>query len=174
MPKEFFKRYTPSPKQIKDNRFLSILGDYIHRPNLWHMNRHSVAKAFAIGLFCTWLPFPFQTVVAAFLAIIFCANLPLSVALVFITNPITIPPLFYFSYWFGTVLLDTPAMDFEFQVGWEWLSSMLGQIWQPLVVGSLAMGVICSILGYCTVKLIWRHYIVSKWKHRAIRVATKK
>lgn len=71
MPRKFFKRYSPDPKRIRDTPGLGFLGERLHQPNLWHFNRHSISKAFAIGLFCMWIPFPFQTLIAAACALLF-------------------------------------------------------------------------------------------------------
>jgi len=56
----------------------------------------------AVGLFCAFVPLPIQMLLAAAAAIIFRVNLPISVGLVWITNPVTIPPMFYFCYKVGT------------------------------------------------------------------------
>ena len=40
-----------------------------------------------------------------YFAVVFRANLPLSVAGVWISNPITMPPMMYFAYLFGNKLL---------------------------------------------------------------------
>lgn len=174
MPKEFFKKYSPNPKQLKENKALGILGDHLYRPSLWHLNRHSVAKAFAVGLFCAWLPLPFQTVIAAILAIYFCAHLPLSVALVFLTNPITIPPMFYFAYSLGNKLLLKEAGDFNFELSWEWVSTGMLQVWQPLLFGSLILGIISSTLGYIIIHLIWRYNTKCRWQERKARRKQRK
>lgn len=166
MPREFLKRYSPSPKSIRENKALAFLGDNIHNPSVWHMNRHSVAKAFAIGLFCTWLPMPLQTVLAGFLAIFFRAHLPLSVVLVFITNPVTIPPMFYFAYKLGSFLLGIEPQSVPMDLSWEWFTTTLGQIWQPLLFGSLIMAVFSSMLGYLSIYIIWRKSIRKRWKDR--------
>ena len=95
MPKKIIKRMMPDHQTIKENKYLKIFGNLLHNANLWHLNRHSVAKAFAVGLFFAFIPVPFQMVLAAGLAIIVHANLPLSIALVWITNPLTMPFIFY-------------------------------------------------------------------------------
>lgn len=174
MPKEFFKKYSPDPKQLKKNKALAILGDHLYRPSLWHLNRHSVAKAFAVGLFCAWLPLPFQTLIAATLAVIFCAHIPLSVVLVFLTNPITIPPMFYFAHWLGNKLLLKEAGDFNFELSWEWLTTGMLQVWQPLLFGSLILGIISSTLGYVAIHLIWRYNIKLRWQKRKERRKLRK
>jgi len=174
MPREFLKRYSPSPKTIRENKALSYLGEDIHRPNLWHMNRNSVSKAFAIGLFCTWLPLPMQTILAALLAIYYRAHLPLSVVLVFVTNPITIPPMFYFAYKVGSVMLGTELETVPMDLGWTWLTTTLGQIWQPLLLGCLVLGVFSSAIGYFTINTLWRKSIRARWKNRKERREARK
>jgi len=174
MPRRILKRYSPSPKTIRENKILSILGDNINKPSLWILNRSSVARAFAIGLFCAWIPFPLQTILAAVLAIYYRANLPLSVALVFITNPITIPPMFFFAYKLGSVMLGMELQAVEMDLSWYWFTSILSQIWQPLVFGCLILAIVCSATGYFTINTIWRNGIRSRWKERAIKRRERK
>ncbi len=166
MPRKFLKKYSPSSKTIKENKALSCLGDSVHKPSLWHMNRRSVAKAFAIGLFCAWIPTPFQTVMAAVLAIYYRAHLPLSVVLVFVTNPITIPPMFYSAYKLGSFLLGMDTESVSMDLSWQWFTTVLGDIWQPLLFGSLILAIISSALGYLIINLLWRKSTKSRWKDR--------
>ncbi len=167
MPKKFIKRHIPDSNELhKRCSFLGVLGHHLHSPSLWHLNRRSVAKAFAIGLFCTWLPIPFQTIVAGFLAFLFCANLPLSVVLVFISNPVTMPAMFYFAYRVGSSMLGTIPEHIDFSFSVEWLSTMIGSSWKPLLLGSFTLGFISSVLGYITVRVLWRIHIIQRWQNR--------
>ncbi|MEE9444544.1 MAG: DUF2062 domain-containing protein [Cocleimonas sp.] len=178
MPHKLLKKYSPSQKSIRENKALSCLGESIHQPNLWHMNRRSVSKAFAIGLFCAWIPTPMQTLMAAALAVYYRAHLPLSVVLVFVTNPLTIPPMFYFSYKLGSFLLGMETEAVSMDLSWEWFTTTMGEIWQPLLFGSLILGIFTSIAGYFTINFLWRQNIRSRWKDRkecrAARKAKKK
>jgi len=178
MPQKFLKKYSPSQKTIRENKALSCLGESIHQPSLWQMNRRSVAKAFAIGLFCAWIPTPLQTLMAAALAVYFRAHLPLSVVLVFVTNPITIPPMFYFSYKLGSFLLGMETQSVSMDLSWEWFTTTMGEIWQPLLFGCIILGIISSIIGYFTINTLWRQSIKSRWQDRkecrAARKAKKK
>lgn len=169
MPRKFFKRYSPDPKRIRDTPGLGFLGERLHQPNLWHFNRHSISKAFAIGLFCMWIPFPFQTLIAAACALLFRANLPLSVALVFITNPVTIPPMFYFAYKLGNLVLSLPTGEFSMELSMHWLTQRMGEIWQPLFTGCFLLALFSSMLGFFTIQALWRYNIHTKLKHRANR-----
>jgi len=165
MPKKIIKRYLPTPDKIKSIKSLEFLGDRLHEPNLWHLNRRSVSLAFAVGLFFAWVPTPTQMAMAAAGALYFSANLPISVALVWVTNPITMPPLFYFAYRVGIWALEKPHFDGEFSV--ETVFSSMADIGGPFLFGCLLVGLSCSLLGYLLVRLYWRYYIVSQWSIRA-------
>lgn len=84
-------------------------GTLLHDPNLWHLNRHSVARAMAVGLFAAFIPIPLQMLLAAFLAISVRGNMPIAVSLVWLTNPITMPVVFFCTYMTGTWLMNIPA-----------------------------------------------------------------
>lgn len=94
MPKKTLKSLIPSVARIREIKSLGILGDWIYATNLWHINRYSASMAFFVGLFTAFMPIPGQMLLAASLALLLRCNLPLSVALVWVTNPLTMPALF--------------------------------------------------------------------------------
>ena len=162
MPRKFFQRFLPSPQSIKENKALQVFGDWLHEPNLWHLNRRSVAGAFAVGLFFAWMPVPFQMVLAAGMAIFIGTNLPLSIALVWITNPVTIPPMFYFAYIVGTWIIGEPPTDFSFELTINWLLNELESSWKPFLVGCFTLAFSSSIIGYFSINGIWRYIVVRR------------
>lgn len=166
MPKNLIKRFIPNHETIRNHKHLRVFGQLLHDPNLWHMNRRSVAGAFAVGLFWAMIPMPFQMVAAAATAIPTRVNMPLSVALVWISNPITMPPMFYFNYLVGTWIIGEPALNGQFELTMEWLTQSMGNIWQPLYLGSLVCGAIAALAGYLGIRGLWRMHIVSHWKNR--------
>ncbi len=169
MPKKIIKRMMPDHQTIRDNKYLKVFGSLLHDANLWHMNRHSVAKGFAIGLFFAFIPVPFQMVLAAGAAIFIHANLPLAVALVWITNPLTMPFIFYACYVVGTWVLSVPEQDFTFQASWQWVLDSLSTIGPAFLVGCGVLAVIFSLLGYVIIQGLWRYQAIKAWKKRARR-----
>ena len=165
MAKKIIKRFMPNENVIKEHKHLQFLGDQLHNPHLWHLNRHSVAKAFAAGLFVAWLPLPGQMVIAAIAALYFHANMAISVALVWLTNPLTWIPLFYFAYRLGLWFLNmSPATDFDFTL--ENVMAHIGTLWAPLFLGCLFLSVTCATAGYFGIQSFWRWYVNKKWQHR--------
>ncbi|HED15301.1 MAG TPA: DUF2062 domain-containing protein [Gammaproteobacteria bacterium] len=173
MPRKFFKKMMPDHKTIREHKHLQIFGKLLHEPNLWHMNRRSVAGAFAVGLFNAFMPVPFQMLLAAGGAILFRVNLPLSVALVWITNPLTMGPMFYGTYQIGAWILNTPKHAFNFELSMNWLMNELGYIWQPFLLGCLVTAIVSSVLGYVSIRLLWRWHIVQHLKQRSKRKCNK-
>ncbi|MBW3505967.1 MULTISPECIES: DUF2062 domain-containing protein [unclassified Pseudomonas] len=166
MPRRLIKRFMPDPALIREHKSLRFLGTLLHDPNLWHLNRHSVARAMAVGIFAAFIPMPFQMLLAAFLAVNARANMPISVGLVWLTNPITMPPVFYITYKTGAWLMNIPARTLPDELTWEWISGQLSTVWQPFLLGSVVCGVVLGALAYCLTMLYWRWWVSRKWKGR--------
>ncbi|KHD11475.1 hypothetical protein PN36_18570 [Candidatus Thiomargarita nelsonii] len=165
--KKFFKHSLPHISLFKSHPNLNkFFGKLLHDPNLWHLNRHSLAGGMAVGLFVAFVPFPGQMLLAAGLAILFSVNLPLSVSLVWVTNPITIPPAFYLAYKLGAMLLGLPTQAIELDFSPEWVFHTLANIWQPLLLGCFVLGAISALIGYWLVIFLWRLQVTRLWQIR--------
>ena len=140
--------------------------EFTEKAQVLHFNRRSASRAVLIGLFCAFIPIPAQM----FFAILWCiwwqANLPLSVGIVWLTNPLTIPFIFLATYHFGAFLLGEPTIGFEFEMNWTWLEHQFELVWKPLLLGSLVAGTIFSCIGYAIVDISWRRHTLRKWKNR--------
>lgn len=168
MPKHLFKRYMPDPKVVREHKYLRFLARFLHDPNLFHMNRRSVSGAFAAGLFWAMIPMPMQMVAAAITAIVIRINLPISVALVWLTNPFTMPPVFYLNYRVGTWILGAPPDVGEFQMSLEWIAGQLDAIWVPLYFGSTVVGIVFGLLGYVGIRAFWRWQVIQRYRKRSV------
>ena len=141
---------------------ISIAAD----PNLLHLNRQSVSLAVAIGIFCAFIPVPGQTLIAIFLCYQLRANLALSVVLIWISNPVTIPPMFYLTYQLGALILGTEPLVFTVELDWQWFKNLGTDILLPLFLGSLICATIFSVVGYFVVLYLWRWQVVKNWEQR--------
>ena len=173
MPKKFIKRIMPDHETIRNHKSLKVFGTLLHDPNLWHLNRRSVSGAFAVGLFMAWVPVPFQMLLAAAAAIPFRVNLPLAVAMVWVSNPATMPFLYPGAYFLGKWLLGTPDIPFNFELSFDWLATGFLAIWQPFLFGCFVLGVFSAVAGYVTIRVLWRIQVVRSWKERARRIKAR-
>lgn len=169
MPKKLIKKLLPDPDTIMKSKVVGVFGDVLLDPSLWHINRRSCSGAVAVGLFCAFIPVPFQMFIAAFFAIIFRVNILIAIPLVWITNPITIPPIFYFCYRVGLFTLNIEPGRFHFELSFDWVLNGLIHIWQPFLLGCFIVGSITAFLGYFVVQFFWRYRIWQYIKERALR-----
>ncbi len=157
----------PHPRTILENQHFSVFRGWLQDPNLWYLNRRSAAGAFGVGLFMMYMPPVGQMFMAAAAAIALRVNLPISVSLVWITNPLTIPPMFYFAYLVGSRIVGAPPSRFsmEFWIDWHnWVAVL-----EPLAVGMLVCATVCSAAGYFGVQALWRWNLIRQIRHRKER-----
>lgn len=164
-----YRKYLPTREQLREVRSLRFLGEVIFEPNLWHFNRHSVSFAFLVGTFCCFLPIPFQMVPCVLLCAWIRCNVPLSIALVWVSNPITMPAMFYSTYRLGTWLLGRENRVSHINLSWDWLSSQVELVWEPLLLGSLLAGLTLGSLAFVIVRIYWRWKVVRHWSMRRLR-----
>ena len=93
-------------------------------------------------------------------------NLPIAVALVWITNPLTMPPVYYFTYHLGAWILNTPAHEIGFEISWDWISTEFARVWRPFLLGSLLTSIVCATVGYFGMQRLWRWRVIREWEER--------
>lgn len=145
---------------------MQVFGDHLHSPNLWHLNRRSVSRGIAIGLFWALVPLPGQMIGAVATALAWGANVPVSLLLVWITNPLTMAPIFYCTYLLGCWLLNCNQIAYPDELTYEWFRESLGDIWAPLFTGSLTLGLLSAVIGYYLISWLWCRYVRKCWKTR--------
>jgi hypothetical protein len=151
---------------MQEHPHLQKFGERLTEPKLWHLNRKSVAGGLALGLFIGFMPVVGQMFISAALAILFRVNLPIAFMAVWISNPLTIAPIFFFAYKLGAWILQVPVSEFEFAISWQWFCNEFVMIWQPFLLGCLVCGVVAALLGSLFVRIGWRLVVVRSWLQR--------
>ena len=137
-------------------------------PRPWSLNRRAVAGAVAVGLFVGWLPVPGQMLLAALLAAVLRVHVPLSVVLVWFSNPLTLAPLGYLAWRVGSMVLGKPGPSAQAVEGGslEALAAGLAHGWPAVLVGCLSLGSACAAVGYGLADLAWRALTLRRWRAR--------
>ena len=157
--RKLFRKYLPDSASVRRHRVVAAFGSTLQHPNLWHLNRDSVAKGVAIGLFTGLEPGPFHT------------------------NPFTIVPLYLVAYEYGRLLLgeahDGVSVE-PFSMDWTRFGESIDafghwalSLGKPLGVGLVALALSLAAAGYVAVRLGWRLYVVLAWRARQRRQARR-
>lgn len=166
MPRRFLNRWLPEPEKIRSWAGMGLFGRLLDKRDLWQLNRRSTARAAAIGIFCSMLPVPFQTVVAVAVSIHAGCNVPVAAAMCWITNPLTIAPIFFGAYKFGAWTLGVPTREVGFEISVDWILTTFADVWAPLVLGCVVIGAAGAVLGFYGTHLLWRAAVVREWRSR--------
>ena len=163
------KRWLPTRAELLASRWLRPLAHRLDDDRLWHLDRGSVARAVAIGLFFGLLIPVAQFLFAIGTAIALRGNVAVAAAATLVTNPFTFPPIYWAAYQIGRVLLgrpDSEASALAAEAETEALLSRAGwldTLWAfvqgtgaPLLVGLATLAVSAAALGFCLVWLLWR------------------
>ena len=176
MPRKFFRKYLPDHESVRNNRHIARFGGFLRHPNLWHLNRRSVAGGVAVGMFSGLVPGPLQMLTAALLAVPLRVNLPVALATTLYTNPLTIGPLYLLAYLIGKMIIGGNGVRTVSPPEFDWtqpgasLDAFLNwglSLGMPLAVGLPALALILAALGYFAVHIGWRAHVIHAWRARA-------
>lgn len=163
--KPWLKKYIPTKKSIQQNSQLKGLKYFLQSPSLWSFDCQSVARGVAAGLAGAVIP-GFQIFYAAILVILLRGNLPIALMSTLITNPFTVLPFIYFTYFIGSLIVGPDKnnlvvknfqWDFSsFHEFWTNFSAWVLQFGKAFFVGVPIVSVGLGIIGYFGTIFIWR------------------
>lgn len=170
MPKKFLRRILPDRQTIERIPISRRFTHHFDRSSLWRVEREAVAWGLAAGVFCGMIPGPLQMIAAISLAFFFRLNLPMAVVGTFLTNPLTIVPIYMAAYGLGQWLLGLHGADTKWnslpalpQTDWQAPLSSIQLWWQwvvdlglPWVIGMVVLAISLALLSYFTMQLVWR------------------
>lgn len=175
MLRKWLKQHLPGEKTINN----SFSKNFLRHPNVWCLNSFSVSMGAAVGLFVAFIPFPMQMLIAALLAILFRANLPVAVVMTWITNPFTFVPINYFIFWVGKKILGesavnstAPAFSWHFEnlsQFWSSLFIQFSQLGKAYFVGLPIVAIGVAVLGYIIVRIVWHLRVSTEKKRRRVK-----
>ncbi|MCK5111249.1 MAG: DUF2062 domain-containing protein [Arcobacteraceae bacterium] len=148
-------------KRIKKLTKNHKLKEFIYKYKIPHeylsVNRTMVTKSFLIGLFIALIPMPMQMLFVVVMMKFFKFNLPLAVALCWITNPFTMPFIYYIEYITGSFILNTDTLVVEMTA--DWFSNNFSNIFTPLYVGAFFYATIISTVVYFLINYLWIYFV---------------
>ena len=138
----------------KNNRFDALIKKYKVPREYLSINRKSVSRGVLIGLFWGFVPMPMQM-----LAVLACTpfvrfNVPIAFMMVWLSNPLTMPLMYYMEYKTGNLLLGREGIE-GVQLTLEWFQNHWDDIVLPLYVGTIPYSVGVSSLLYILINRLW-------------------
>jgi uncharacterized protein (DUF2062 family) len=104
-------------------------------------------------------------------------NVPIAISMVWLSNPITMPPMYYMEYLTGNFILGREGID-NIELTLDWFTTHMGDIFVPLYVGTAFYSIVISTIVYVVLNYLWINSVKSeklqREKERRERKAKKK
>lgn len=177
MPKQFLQTWLPSQEKVANLKLMRFLGQHSLSPKLWYVNRRSISYAVFVGTFFGVLPVPCHSLFIIAAALILEINLPISLVLMWLSNPLTLIPILYGGFWLGTKVFHVQMINqamllgvlhqichWFFNFGHGHIDLSLAKI---LLTGLLLEALILACIAFVLTRIIWRWSVIRSWKKRA-------
>ena len=134
------------------------LDTFLEKYNLprayFNINRKMITRGVFIGLFWGFIPMPMQMLAVVATTPFVRFNVPIAIAMVWLSNPFTMPPMYYMEYLTGNFILGYEGCQ-DIQLTLEWFSNNMGNIFVPLYVGTAFYSIVVSGFIYFLLNWLW-------------------
>ena len=168
MIRKIFKNKKHNP----DSKIGKILDKYHIPREYFSINRKSISKGVLVGLFWGFIPMPMQMLAVILTTPFVRFNVPIAISMVWLSNPITMPPMYYMEYLTGNLLLGRPGIE-HIQMTLDWFEKHIGDIFIPLYVGTAFYSIVVSYLIYLMINWLWIRSVKIE-KHNKERIRREK
>ncbi len=155
-------------KTSKSSRLDALIEKYHIPKEFLSINRKTVSKAVAIGAFVAVIPMPMQMLLIVFLLPIFRFNAPIGLFMVWLSNPLTMPFMYYIEYVTGNMLLMRES-PLNVEMSLEWFQHNMGNIVIPLYVGTFFYAILLSTFLYFLINYLWVKSVHNEKKEKRSR-----
>jgi uncharacterized protein (DUF2062 family) len=131
-----------SREALRNNRYLSFIGERLFAHELWHLERGPVARGSALGAFFAFVTPVAQIPITAAMCVVLRANVPAGLLATLLNTPLTFAPVYWAAHQLGKLILQGPLE-----------ASLL----VTTAVGSVLLGASAAAIVASAVHLAWHH-----------------
>jgi hypothetical protein len=152
-------------KTTKSDKLKAFIKKSKISPEFLSGNRKMITRGVVLGLFIAFIPMPMQMAAVLLFMPLFRFNVPIAIAMVWITNPFTMPPIYVVEYYTGSFFLGWHIQDVQMSL--EWFKNNIDDIFVPLYTGALFYSITSSVSAYFAIGHFWKNSVhKAKKKHR--------
>jgi len=149
MIRKIFKKQNNKPSKID-----KLLDKYNLPRAYFAKNRKSITRGISIGAFWALIPMPMQMAGVMAVTPFVKFNVPIAIAVVWLSNPITYPPMFYIEYVTGNWLLGRDSLA-NIELSMEWFKANWDLIATSMYTGALFYATVVNFIMYHALNWLW-------------------
>jgi len=153
-------------KSSQKGKIDAFLDKYKLPKSYFGVNRRSVTRGVAIGLFWGFIPMPMQMLAVVLTTPLIRFNVPIAISMVWLSNPFTMPPMYYMEYLTGNFILGQEGIQ-NIELTLDWFKENIGDIFIPLYVGTAFYSIVVTGIIYLVLNRLWVNSVQSEKEERA-------
>ena len=175
--RRWIKSITPDRHALEKLWCVKPFAALVVNRGCWTFKRTSVVRAFSLGLMIAFIPptpLPLHLTLCMALGVLLRLNIPVMMATVFLSNPLTWFPQIAGSLWVGSRLMGLDLMPMLHEASYRNLAGDLHKLLEPLLLGALVLGVCAAAVGYFLAQFAWRARVGLLWRRRRLRMGLQR
>lgn len=141
-------------KKQSNGKIKALIDKYKIPREYLAINRKSISRGVLIGLFWGFIPMPFQMLAVLAVTPFIKFNVPIAISMVWLSNPFTMPFMYYMEYQTGNFLLGNESLE-NIELSLDWFSNHWDKIITPLYVGTIPYSLGVSTIVYLIINKLW-------------------
>lgn len=163
MIRKIFRKLTTNK-----SKFDHALEKYNVPREYFNVNRKMISKGVLVGLFWGFIPMPMQMLAVVMSTPFVRFNIFIAISMVWLSNPITMPFMYYMEYLTGSFILGLEGIE-GMELTIQWFSDNIKNIFLPLYVGTAFYSVFASTFFYALTNCLWIRSVKKEKETRAGR-----
>jgi len=131
------------------------------------LNRKTVSRGVFVGLFWGFIPMPMQMLAVVMTTPLMRFNVPLAISMVWLSNPLTMPAMYYMEYLTGNWLMGVES-NLTVELTLDWFTTHWDDILLPLYVGTSFYSIVVSGVVYLAINWSWIASIKKEERQRRV------
>jgi len=136
------------------------------------VNRRMITRGVAVGLFWGFIPMPMQMLAVMATVPFIRFNVPIAISMVWLSNPFTMPPMYYMEYITGNFILGREGIE-DIELTMSWFTENFDDILVPLYTGTAFYSIVVTSIIYLVINRLWVRSVHSEKKERKHRKRKK-
>jgi uncharacterized protein (DUF2062 family) len=149
MIRKIFKK-----KQSGKSKIDAFLEKYNLPKSYLTVNRRMITRGVAVGLFWGFIPMPMQMMAVMATTPFIRFNVPIAISMVWLSNPFTMPPMYYMEYLTGNFILGQEGIQ-NIELTIDWFKTNISDIFIPLYVGTAFYSIVVTGIIYVLLNKLW-------------------
>jgi uncharacterized protein (DUF2062 family) len=147
-------RFLKHPRKLRDRPAMRWFARHFLDKRVWRPTQHTLSGGMAVGMFITLQLLPIQMPTATILSAIFRVNIPVAIALCWLSNPFTIPFIAWLEYligkWFLALYTTVPTTPFPSELPDSMVDAwiVLKEHAPVMLMGGIILGAVGALVSY--------------------------